>query len=221
MPQLVSDRPSNVVRTIRPPYSDSGPIQRPGLTGPPPPHPHHLGLSGPVLHPTQRPFERLPSSRLTGPGVPGTGPGINPYEPSPRGIRPSSPPLPSAAYHRPMSPGISYSPREPVPGRAERVHQAHPIQLPPLRIDTRDSGQRGESIVTSPGSLRTTESPILPIPRHYSSATRHPADQSPHSPANYRLPRTLEPNPLWSSQQAPHGPPSTLGSPPGHSAYWG
>lgn len=231
---FISERPSSVRQnTINAPIVDPGPIQR--LLGHAPIEPHlmrshPLGGTGPALPPRlSGTFEGSPTSRLTGPGVPGTGAGVNPYQPAPRLTRPTSPPLPPAAYHRPMSPGLSFPQRQSMGGfRPPSSHgpQSHHVQLAPLQIDTRLPGDNTSSrgaFGTSPHALRSHDSPILPLPRHYSSgATRHPVEHSPVSPQNIPPPFTLEPNPVWSSSSssvAPLGPPSTFSSAQGHSTY--
>lgn len=165
-----------------------GSSQRPPGHAPMEPRPHLFERIRPALHPPHpgtASFEGSPSLRLTGPGVPGIGPGVNPYEPAP------TPPLPSVAYHRPLSPGLSFPTHQSMSeysSRGSHGSQAHPAQLPPLHIDTRypgdSTGPRG-AITSSSSPIRSHESPIMPVPRHYSSgASRHPAEHSPVSPQN-------------------------------------
>jgi len=128
-----------------------------------------------------------------------------------------------------MSPGLSFSQRQSVGGfRPQSSHgsQTHHVQLAPLQIDTRfpdDNASSRGTFGTSPSALRSHDSPVLPLPRHYSSGTtRRPVERSPVSPQNIPPPFTLEPNPVWSSSPssvAPLGPPSTFSPTQGHSAY--
>ncbi|KAH8111568.1 hypothetical protein DFH11DRAFT_588603 [Phellopilus nigrolimitatus] len=194
---------------VLPPLMPSGALRRRGSEAGTELH-HVAHLPGSLS------FGGRPGARLTGPGVPGTSAAIDPY------AYRTSPPLPPAAYPRPLSPGLSFNfppvHTPPLPTIMHREGQAraeaaiyglhhyehdlppHSVRLPPLQLDREprrsidmDTGRRLD--------LPPRSSTPRGVRSHFS---RFAAEVSPTSvsPQTIPPPFTLEPSPVWASSSA-------------------